>query len=155
VPTASILKFKLKHREPNCVLAVPCRVRCTASPLLVSLMGYIYLDAGVNNIGWRDLSRGQLSCTAPVCLDIGQSMTVYSAIDGPSMPPHPVAIELTGLNDIQVKLEISAGIRSHRHSGQLLGPRQMDNADHCAEACMVTTGFATPSAYVEASCRTT
>jgi hypothetical protein len=73
----------------------------------------------------------------------------------PPMPLQLVAIELTGLNDIQVKLEISAGIRSHRHSGQLLGPRQMDNADHCAEAYMVITGFATPSAYVEASCRTT
>jgi hypothetical protein len=47
---------------------------------------------------------------------------------------------------------ICAGIRSHKPLSTIPWFSKMKDEDHCAGRCILVEGFATPAAYVEASC---
>lgn len=49
-------------------------------------------------------------------------------------------------------LGICAGIRSHNPLLTIPWFSEMDDEDHFAGRCILVEGFATPAAYVEASC---
>jgi hypothetical protein len=69
------------------------------------------------------------------CWTIGHFVLPIRKQKAPPLLLSSVAAGLTEVQEGWTMLEISAGIRSHRKSWKFLGPREMDDDDHCAGTC--------------------